>query len=389
MSDEEDEDLEIVPSAGPPPAVMGAQGEQRWRTGRPRWVKPSGRSLFDWRQYEVADISRGTPKWEEALEFVRAHHYARELPVVMFVHGLFYKNPVKDPLRVACPNVACLAPAGRSCVRGDFCDARTSSLFLVGVAIYSVPAGKTVKISSSDRAHPASIASVFPGGMDEALELGRFVLYSSVGYDGETWFLARSREFLFRRGYRGFISFSDPMQWVNEKTGVVIKPGHYGQIYQGSNAIYLGTSKPDKAWVLPDWSGSFHRTSLSKLKRGARTWKGVVEKLVRAGAKPPRSYIRDEFDPEEIEAWLERWLPRIAREVRTPGKHKFVFIDPKEEAEWRRIERLRRTKPERILSLPPPKKLIVPYPEGRDVWPSGRRAPTSMARYGEEYPKKP
>lgn len=259
---------------------------------------------------------------------------------------------------------------------------------LVGVAIYSVPAGKTEKVSGMEKAQPRSITSVFPGGLEEALELGRFVLYSSVGYGGETWFLAKSRSMLFRRGYRGFISFSDPMEWTSE-SGVIIKPGHYGQIYQGSNAIYLGTSKQDKAWFFKDWSGGVHRTALSKLKRGARTWRGVVEKLVRHGAAEPRFYKRDEHDPEEVQAWLDRWLPRIARELSTPGKHKFAFLDPAEESEWRRIERLRRTRPERVLSLPPPPKLIVPFPEGRDVWPSGRKAPTSMARYGEEYPRKP
>jgi len=76
--------------------------------------------------------------------------------------------------------------------------------------------------------HPTNdrtLTNVFPGiDVTHLVELGRFVLLDEVGYNGETWFLARCLEELRRRAFRGVVSFSDPMPRTS-RDGRTVLPG--------------------------------------------------------------------------------------------------------------------------------------------------------------------
>ena len=372
----------------PPAETGGAFGEQRWKEGLPlvvqptggpaslvlppghgsrrKWSPPAGRELFDkteQRMHEVRALSRPSFDWIMATSFVRQHHYSHSLPNLQrsIVHGMY------DQRRE--PN-------------------------LVGVAIYSIPGG-------SGR----SIEMVFPGGIDEALELSRFILLPSVKFGGESWFLSRSRELLLKEGLRGFTSFSDPHEWTGfgqvtpgNFGEVVVKPGHYGQIYQASGLAYLGAGKREKFWFMPDWR-LIPPYSLSKIRTGKSGWMNNVRRLVALGARPPRCLASGVHDEEELRAWVDRWLPRIgARQIMAPGKHKFAFtVDPQDEREIRRIRRSvmvpspsGETKtPIELIRPWSPEPVVFPYPAGRDVWPVSGKRVAGLKRYGEEYPRKP
>lgn len=349
----------------PPQETGGDLGEQRWESGMPlvalpsgapatpvlpegdpRWMPPKGRKLFDKTErlaHEVHEVTRDDPDWMYALALVRKHHYSHSLPNVQraIIHAM-YDSRRQDPL--------------------------------VGVAIYSIPGGSN-----------KSIENVFPGGIGEALELSRFIPLSSVAYGGESWFLARSRELLLKAGLRGFTSFSDPHEWFGwgeiepGRWGEhVVKPGHYGQIYQATGLAYLGAGKPEKFWFTPEWR-LIPPYGLTKIRTGKSGWLHNVERLVELGAPRPRALKTGVHDEEELRAWLERSLPKIARQIRAPGKHKFAFtVDPKNEREIRRLRRSIMA----VIRPWSPEPVVFPHPEGRpDV--------EGLPRYGREYPRKP
>jgi hypothetical protein len=365
------------PGTGPfrPPEATVGTGEERWQEGRslevrpsglvvpatqstqesPRWRPPANYRPFDKTKHSVVEIKRTdlsldtgvlrpSAAWDEALDFIQQHHYAGNLPNYQpgdtVIHGLYSDRDG-----------------------------------LVGVALYiSQPGGAYVKGLG-----PASIVNVFPGGISEALELNRFVLKPEVGYNGETWFLSRSRELLQKHGYRGFISFSDPHTRITDE-GLVVKPGHYGTIYKGSGLVYLGQGKPDAFWFKPDMTLLIYPTGETKIRHGKRGWANQVQELVNLGASVPSSLRTGVWDGEELNAWLDRWLPRLGRKIQAPGKHKFAFLtDPTKERHLRRLGRLAGY--ERWSEEP----VAVPYPSGRP----GTTIETGIRRYGEVYPEAP
>ena len=241
---------------------------QRWREGRASY-RPRGETI-DASKYEVAPVDK-----IEAKKFVETHHYSGSTSSRRRTHGLF----------------------------------RGASL--VGVAIYGNPLRNCV------------LTSVFPGDPKESTELARFVLLDDVEANGESWFLARSMKLLGKEGFRGVVSFSDPMVREDD-AGNVVMPGHVGTIYQATNATYLGQRRGDYVNLLRNGQ-IFVRRAKTKIESGDTGWAYAVRQLVRAGAKVPHCLARDAPDLTELSLWVNHWLPRLSRRVKHPGNHKYAF----------------------------------------------------------------
>jgi hypothetical protein len=99
----------------------------------------------------------------QAKAFVVRHHYSASYPAARRRYGLF-------------------GPAG-----------------LEGVAVFSVPCNDRV------------LTGVFAAPARQMVELGRFVLLDEVGFNAESWMLARCLELLRQDGFRGVVSFCDPV----------------------------------------------------------------------------------------------------------------------------------------------------------------------------------
>lgn len=94
-------------------------------------------------------------------------------------------------------------------------------------------------------------------------------------------------------------------------------PGHVGIIYQASNAIYLGRTRPERIVMLPDGS-VLHRRSLQKVIGQESGHEYVERSLVERGARPPRPF-------EPARDWLFAGLADLgAVEVRHLGKHRYA-----------------------------------------------------------------
>lgn len=234
---------------------------QRWRAHRALY-RPAGEPIATHR-FEVAAIPDDTT----ARAFVEAHHYSRSYVAARRRFGLFERG-------------------------GE----------LVGVAVYDQPV------------HPNVLACL--PAPDEGLGLGRLVLLDRVPANGESWFLARTRELLVAEGFTGSVQFADDVP-RRTSTGVVVLPGHVGTVYQASNAIYLGRGRPASLWLLADGTVLAPR-SLVKIRKGERGAGPAQQRLEAVGA-PPRAA------DEDGAAWLARALPAIARPLRHPGCHKYVL----------------------------------------------------------------
>ena len=246
-------------SSTPPPDL-------RWRERESRWAPEH--QLFRPSEFGVEII----PGDNEAKAFVELHHYSGSYPSARLRVGLYRK-------------VGCL----RS--------------YLAGVAVFSVPCQKA--------ALPCYL------GTSNGVELGRLVLLDEVGFNGESWFMARAFSALRRELPKliGVLSYSDPLpRWTN--TGSMVTPGHVGQVYQALNAAYLGTAKGRKLYLDCDGRTMSDR-GLSKIRAMDKGWKYVAERLVEAGADPRRI-------GEEPGEWLDRVLPTF-RTVKHPGNHVYVW----------------------------------------------------------------
>lgn len=246
-------------SSTPPPDL-------RWRERESRWAPEH--QLFRPSEFGVEII----PGDNEAKAFVELHHYSGSYPSARLRVGLYRK-------------VGCL----RS--------------YLAGVAVFSVPCQKA--------ALPCYL------GTSNGVELGRLVLLDEVGFNGESWFMARALSALRRELPKliGVLSYSDPLpRWTN--TGSMVTPGHVGQVYQALNAAYLGTAKGRKLYLDCDGRTMSDR-GLSKIRAMDKGWKYVAERLVEAGADPRRI-------GEEPGEWLDRVLPTF-RTVKHPGNHVYVW----------------------------------------------------------------
>lgn len=178
---------------------------------------------------------------------------------------------------------------------------------LAGVAIFSRPFRAEVLTNA---------LPLIP--VDECAELGRFVLLDSVGANAETWFLAQAFDRV-RDELRGVVSFSDPNPRT-DATGSQIFPGHYGTIYQASNARYAGTTDAATLRLLPDGT-VYSNFSSGKIRRGLSGWRSAVAELVRFGAEPLTSI--DDVDTRI--AWLEYWRDALTRPMRHRGLHRYTF----------------------------------------------------------------
>jgi len=234
---------------------------RHWRERRDVY-RPVG-EVIDPRLYEVAPI----PDDKTARAFVEQHHYSGSYPAARERFGLYWGG------------------------------------LLVGVAVFSHPMQEKVL----DR---------LPCDHAEGLELGRFVLLDRVPANGESWFIARCFDLLRRNGYRGVVSFADPMRRT-DMAGHVVMPGHVGTIYQSTNATYLGRATPRTLRFLPDGRVVNDRTS-QKIRAQERGCDAAEKLLVRYGAKPRGV-------DEDPRGWLARWLPALTRTVRHPGNHTYVF----------------------------------------------------------------
>lgn len=240
---------------------------QRWR-GRRSSYRPAG---------EVIDPSRyGVEVLEErgARAFVEAHHYSGSYPAARCRVGLHRARPL-------------------------------GGLDLVGVAVFSVPAG------------PAVLGRWC--GADPGIELGRFVLLDDVPGNGETWFLARAFRALAAvlSEVRTVLAFADPLERTTA-LGQVIKPGHEGTIYRAHNGSYRGRSTPRTVYLTPAGLIVSDR-AISKLRVEDKGWRYVARDLCKAGA-PAR------LDGESGGSYWRRILSSgLLRRVRHPGNHTFTW----------------------------------------------------------------
>ena len=140
------------------------------------------------------------------------------------------------------------------------------------------------------------------------LNLGRFVLADNVPGNGETWFLGRCFEQLRAEGFAGVVSYSDPVARP-DRSGRIVFAGHIGTIYQGHNGVFLGKSKPETKWLLPDGT-VFESRAGNKVKAGDEGH-GYAERLLRSHGAPA-------IEPGEDPA---AWVAREKRELCRPFKH--------------------------------------------------------------------
>ncbi len=237
--------------------------DKRWNNGTQRFLVPT--NVFEPRDYRVDVVAQ-----RDAKAFVLQHHYAASWVAALFAFGLY-------------------------CVRE-----------LVGVAVFSVPMSQAVL-----RAH----LSVEP---HQGIELGRFILAESVGFNGESFFLARALRFLKQADSKlqAVLSFADPLERRDTLTGQLTKRAHYGTVYKSTNAERLGRSSPRWLHVLPNGNVVSPRT-LSKIRNEEQGSAYAEALLTRGGIDARRPF-------ESGRAWLDRTVPTMLR-VHHPGNYAFGF----------------------------------------------------------------
>ena len=235
---------------------------QRWYRRLGTWRDAS--EVIDTRAHEVAEIADdSTPK-----AFVEEHHYSGSYPAARERFGL-YCGPE-----------------------------------LVGVAVFSHPPNEAV-------------LRRLPCERMAGIELGRFVLLDRVPGNGESWFLARCFEHLRKKGLEVLISHSDPLP-RRTADGTIVLPGHVGNVYQASNAVYGGRTKARALWLLPDGT-VFSERAMSKIRARDRGYRYAVDQLVAHGAERPLDLGQD------LAAWLADQLPGVAHRVKHRGNHRYLW----------------------------------------------------------------
>lgn len=263
-------ELSLAESALPPVATS-----QRWRDRRSSY-RPNGEPINPL-EYSVAELPKLIAK-----AFVERHHYSGSYPAARERFGLYH-----------------------------FAE-------LVGVAIFSQPPSEAV-------------LAKLPCERLAGVELGRFVLLDSVPANGESWFLARCFELLLADGYEALISHSDPAPRrapaapgsASGSIGKLIMPGHVGLIYQATNAVYCGRTKPTKLVMLPD-ATVFSARSMTKIRQRERGYGNDVAKLVHFGAPPP---TRADVAGHErgMRDWMWRAIDAVCWRAKHPGNHRYIW----------------------------------------------------------------
>jgi hypothetical protein len=131
--------------------------------------------------------------------------------------------------------------------------------------------------------------------------------------------LARCLELLRRDGFRGVVSFCDPVPRTTVDGQVVFR-GHLGIVYQATNAVYLGRGTPRTLRLLPDGRVLSER-ALSKLRARVKGWRYAADLLEEAGA-----YRAPEPGEGDLTAWATRWVPVLTRPLRHSGCHRYAFV---------------------------------------------------------------
>jgi hypothetical protein len=245
---------------------------QRWRERQDFYRSTAERfEPSDWRIDVMVGSGSGLPQglpvrrnaWKAGQDFIVQNHYAASFSQMRVMIGMF----------------------------------RARDGALVGVATFgNVKADQAKKYGDV--------------GLDDILELNRFVLLDSVPGNAETWFLSRAtelaREVHAARGFglKVLLSYSDPVPRRDVK-GFLTMPGHIGNIYQAYNAVFVGRSSPkvlhlDARGVAPD------PRMISKI----RSLDGDGEE---GGPSAARRFVEDHGAPEKRKresyaAWVRRSL---------------------------------------------------------------------------------
>ena len=252
--------------------------DQRWQGRRQTLLFPGAR--IDPREFGVEVIPQSVAK-----PFILQHHYSGSYPAAHCAVGLFRRTGV--------------GPSA-----------------LVGVAVFSEGV-------QSHRAMPRYTGF----GREAGTELGRLVLLPEVAFNGESWFIARAFDALRaeKPRLRAVLSYADPVERVSG-SGQIIKPGHFGTIYQASNAAYLGRAEPRKLLLGAD-GRVVHPYNFNKVSE-ARQGSAAAERIILEAGCPAR-------DPGETPAaWVERCKASL-RPLRHPGNLVYAFgLDT---AAWKQI----------------------------------------------------
>lgn len=266
---------------------------QRWSDRRLSWQLADPAARFDARRYEVHPITEAAAK-----AYVLRHHYLGSYPAASRRFGLVRAGEI------------------------------------VGIAVYSIPTQAAVLTAALPDCEPYR----------ESLELGRLVLADPEPGNAESWFIARCHEALANDGFKGVVSFSDPVE-RQAVDGTVIAPGHVGYVYQASNAVYTGRGTPRSLVLLRDGTCLSPRAQ-QKVRKQEQGHEYVERMLVGHGARPLRA-------GEAPAAWLGEALAAAgARRVRHGGCHRYVF----------RLGRTARARAGVRIGLP-----ALAYPKQRDA----------------------
>jgi len=248
---------------------------RRWHHGAGSWRHPDeqpdvqlAHTTFNPVDYQIRDIPE-----VDAKHFVLTHHYAASWPAVSHRFGLIH----------------------------------TPTDQLVGVAAYGIPVQAKVLTAAYPTLTPYT----------QSIELSRLVLLDAVPANAESWFIARCHRALKERGVRGVVSFADP-QPRYDRSGALIKPGHFGIVYQALNAHYAGRGTARTLTMLPDGTVLNDR-SRSKILNTERGAQHVIAKLTSLGAP--------EWTPnQDPRNWLNEALAAIgAQKIKHPGNHRYLF----------------------------------------------------------------
>ncbi len=245
-----------------------------------RMTYQTARPPFDPSRFGVEPIETAV-----ARSFVETHHYSGTFPVEIASYGLFESKP----------------------------NARAT---LVGVAVFSIPVNT-----------PRALSGLLKPGQAVS-DLGRFILNDHVLANAETWFLARAVKALRRDRtladgktprFPFSTSYSDPCPRVGVDR--IIFPGHVGAIYQASNALYTGRSRP-RVLCLTRSGIAISDRALSKLRADDNDARHVYAQL--------RDHGAPQLEPGETGA---RYLARALadgpfRRVRHRGNHRYVLLPP-------------------------------------------------------------
>jgi hypothetical protein len=237
---------------------------QRWLNRIGSFRSPD--EIINTHAYEIAELlDDNTPK-----AFVEQHHYSGSYPAARARFGLY----------------------------------EIATAALVGVAVFSHPPNEAVL-----RKLPCERMS--------GIELGRFVLLDNVAGNGESWFLARCFEQLRAKGIEALISHSDPLP-RRSTDGTIVLPGHVGNVYQATNAVYGGRASKRALWIMPDGT-CFSERAMSKLRKRERGYRYAIEQLVAAGADRPLDIGQD------LTEWMMVSLAKVGRRIKHGGNHRYLW----------------------------------------------------------------